>query len=135
MTSSIDLYRSVDMSTAPPRALVLRAYDAAIAALEEAEAAIAAGAPFGEPLRKAQTIVGGLMTALDFKAGEIAERFLRLYLFAIDRMHRTAMDGADRGLADSRRVLVSLREGWAAMPSDESGAHAPKPRPGLRMRG
>ncbi len=135
MTSSLDSYRSVDVSTAPPRALIQRAYDAAIASLEEAETALARGEPFADPLRKAQTIVGGLMTALDFQAGELAERFLRLYLFTIDRMHRTAMDRADRGLGEARRVLVSLREGWTAMPALEASIAAPKPRAGLQFRG
>lgn len=133
MTSSIDTYRSVDVSTAPRRALVQRALDAAIIALADAESALAAGRPHDEPLRKAQTIVGGLMTALDFRAGDLAQRLLRLYLFAMDRIHKTSMDRVDRGLSDARRVLMSLRDAWSAMPADETPEPPSTAR--LRMRG
>jgi flagellin-specific chaperone FliS len=136
LSLSADAYRSIDLSTAPARGLVLRAYDAAIRALEEAEEDLLAGRSGDEPLRRAQTIVAGLMSALDFRAGEIAEQFLRLYLFVLDRIQRTAEQRSDQGLGESREVLGTLRAGWAGMKSEESGPFPAPPRAhGFRAQG
>ncbi len=134
MTLSADAYRSIDLSTAPARGILLRAYDAAIRALEEAEHELAAGRPGDEALHRAQTIVSGLMSALDFRAGEMAERLLRLYLFVVERVQRTRVEGADRGLRDCRGVLGTLRAGWADMNVEEAAA-VPLRDLGFRARG
>jgi flagellar protein FliS len=136
VTLSADAYRSIDLSTAPARALVLRAYDAAIRALEEAERELAAGRPGEEALHRAQTIVSGLMSALDFRAGEIAEKLLRLYMFVVDRIRATRADRVDRGLGDCRGVLDSLRAGWAEMePEAAAPAALPRRGTGFQARG
>lgn len=134
MTRSADAYRSIDLSTAPARGIVLRAFDAAIHALEDAERELAAGRPGDEALHRAQTIVSGLMTALDFRAGEMAQRLLRLYLFVVERVHRSRIERADHGLVDCRGILSSLRAGWAEMKLDEVRA-LPAPGAGFRARG
>jgi flagellar protein FliS len=134
VTLSADAYRSIDLSTAPPRGILLRAFDAAIRALEEAEQELAAGRPGDEALHRAQTIVSGLMSALDFRAGEIAERLLKLYLFVVERVQRTRVDGADHGLRDCRAVLATLRAGWAEMNVEEAAAVGSRDL-GFRARG
>jgi flagellar protein FliS len=119
VSSSIEAYRSVDVSTANPRSLLVRAYDRAICALEEAEEGLKAGLPFERPLHKALTLVSGLMSALDFEAGEIAQRLLQLYLFVIERIRNTFLERRDCGLAQGRRVLTLLRAAWMELRVEE----------------
>jgi flagellar protein FliS len=135
VTLSADAYRSIDVSTAPARGIVLRAFDAAIHALEEAERELAEGRPGDEALHRAQTIVSGLMSALDFRAGEIAERLLRLYLFVVERVQRTRVERADHGLRDCRGILGTLRAGWAEMKVEDAPAPTPARGSGFRARG
>jgi len=136
VSSSIDAYRSIDVTTSSPHALVLRAFDAAISALEEAEAALGGGADHEAALHKAQTVVFGLMSALNFDTGDLAQRFLQHYLFVIDRIHRTALERADQGLREARQVLAELRSGWSQMKVEESAPRAASGlRPGIRVRG
>jgi flagellin-specific chaperone FliS len=136
MSASIDVYRSVSVGTASPRRVIIKLYETAVRNLEEAERALASGGNAAEPLRKTHMIVGGLMSALDFEAGEMAKRFLNLYLFVLDRLHESSASGADAGLADARKVLSTLLSAWEAMPAEAS---RPPGRPletsGLNLRG
>jgi flagellar protein FliS len=136
VSSSIDAYRSIDVTTSSPHALVLRAFDTALSALEEAETALGDGADHEVALRKAQTIVFGLMSALNFDAGDLAQRFLQHYLFVIDRIHRTLLERADQGLREARQVLAELRMGWSQMKVEECASRpAAGAQPGIRVRG
>ncbi|HET9888090.1 MAG TPA: flagellar protein FliS [bacterium] len=136
MSSSIDAYRSIDVTTSNPHTLVLRAFDAAISALEEAESALGGGADHEAALHRAQTIVFGLMSALNFDAGDLAQRLLQHYLFVIDRIHRTLLERADQGVREARAVLTELRSGWSQMKVEESAPRpAAGPPSGIRVRG
>jgi flagellar protein FliS len=118
MTGSIDVYRNANAKTASARGVVVRVYEAAIAALEEAEASLARGESAPAPLTKAQQLVGGLMTALDFSAGEVANRLLSLYVFVSGRIQETRLDERDAGLGAARRVLETLLAAWREVPAD-----------------
>lgn len=134
MSASVDTYRSINLHTANPRKTLIRAYEVGIQSLGEAEDALRTRGPFAEPLSRARTIVGGLMTSLDF-AGEgraIAENLLRVYLFALGRIQTTTIEGRDAGLAEARRALETLREAWEEAPPTASPAEKPR---GLHLRG
>lgn len=136
MSASIDAYRSINLNTARPRTVLVKAYGAAIRYVAEAEEALSQGRPFQEPLGHARTIVSGLMSSLNFDAGEISQRLLQLYLFALDRFQTTSATERDAGLADVRRVLETVKRGWEQVPADEARMAPPPARgPGLDLRG
>lgn len=120
MTASIDIYRSVSVGTASPRHVILKLYETAIRNLDEADRILADNGNATEPLRKTHLIVGGLMSALDFEAGEMARRLLNLYLFVLDRVQTSSASGRSEGLADARKVLGTLLSAWQEMPPEAS---------------
>ena len=139
MSASTHAYRNVDAGTASSRSVVIRLYATAEARLADAAERLAQGQEATDPLHKAQAVVGGLMTALDLEAGgDMAQSFLRLYLFVLDRIESSHRTGQDSGLAPAARVLAKLREGFEQMPADEARRNA---RPlststvGLHLRG
>ena len=136
MSASIDTYRSVNLGTTSPRQVVIKLYEAAVRYLTEAEDGLKTGQPFQEPLGKARQIVGGLMAALNFEAGELSQRLLQLYLFALDRIQTTGATESDAGLAEVRKVLETLKSGWEAMPAEEARQATPGVgASGLNLRG
>jgi flagellar protein FliS len=136
MSASIDAYRTTDLGTAGPRQIIIRALDTAVRLLGDAEARLAAGASAEEPLSKARTIVGGLMTSLDLEAGDLARRMLSLYVFVLDRILRSRASSSDAGIGDAARVLRTLQSAWEEMPASDArrGLDA-KREPGLRVQG
>jgi flagellar secretion chaperone FliS len=137
MTASIDVYRSVSVGTASPRLVIIKLYATAVRDLEEATGILAAGGDATDPLKRAQAIVGGLMSALDFDAGDLAKQLLSLYLFVLDRTHESLTKGVDAGLAEATRVLHTLQTAWEEMPASEA-RQATRPReatPGFNLRG
>lgn len=118
MAGSIDTYRNVSRSTMSPRTVVLKVFEGARKELESAEAALAEGRSAEEPLGRAQTLVGGLMSALDFSAGDLASRLLGLYLFVSERIRETRFSGRDQGLGAAARVLGTLADAWRELPAD-----------------
>lgn len=136
MTLSIDAYRTANLETASPLAVIIKALAAADKFLAEAQEALAEDRPADEPLTKARTIVGGLMTSLDFEAGDLSKQLLQLYLFVLDRVQSTMADRKDAGLDDARSVLSTLRSAWEEMPAEDvrRGMSA-KPPVGLRLKG
>ncbi|MBZ0268698.1 flagellar protein FliS [bacterium] len=137
MTASIDVYRSVSVGTTSPRHVIIKLYATAIRDLEEATGILGRGGDASEPLTRAQSIIGGLMSALDFEAGEMAKNLLQLYLFVLDRVHESQVSGKDAGLAASVKVLQPLLSAWEEMPAEEA-RNASRPlaaTPGLNLRG
>ena len=118
MTASTDTYRAVNRETASPRITVLKVFEAAQRELALAEGALAAGTSAAEPLARAHTLVGGLMAALDFSAGDLATKLLGLYVFVSNRILETRTSGKDAGLGAASRVLGTLLEAWREMPRE-----------------
>lgn len=137
MTASPDPYRTSDRNTRSPRTVVLRVYESAVAEIRRAEAALAAGRSPAEPLAKAQTLVGGLMAALDFSAGEMSHRLLSLYLFVSERLQESRAGERDAGLGAAARVLETLLEGWRELPPGvvRADGRSPGEPVGLHLRG
>jgi flagellin-specific chaperone FliS len=124
MSSSIHAYRTVDSGTASSRSVVIRLYATAEARLTEAAERLARGEDATDPLHKAQAIVGGLLTGLDLEAGEMAQRFLNLYMFVLDRIESSHRETRDSDLGVAVQVLAKLREGFEQMPADEARKNA-----------
>ena len=120
MSLSTSTYRNVDLGTANPCQLLLRVYDAALENLSEAEEAFRSGKPAENRLDKVHQLVAALMGALDFETGEIAQSLLRLYVFVLERVYGSLIDKEDRGLAEARQVLETLRSAWQEMPTEET---------------
>lgn len=136
MSTSIDAYRNVNLETANPRQVIIKLLDAGSRFLTEAENQLTVGDSPDESLAKARTVIGGLMTSLDFEAGEMAQQLLRLYLFVLDRIQtaQTERDGA--GLQDAVGVLDTLRSGWEGASADEVRKSLEQKRPaGLSLKG
>jgi len=137
MSASIDVYRSINLGTAHPRDLIVKLFSTAVRGLREAETALAGGEKADEPLNRVQAIVGGLMTALDFEAGELPRKLLNLYLFVLDRVHESTAASRDVGLAEARTVLETLLSAWEEMPAEAArqATRPPEASPGLNLRG
>ena len=118
-SGSIHTYRNVDAGTASSRTVVIRLYQTAEEQLKKAADELRQGQPGTEALLRAQAVVGGLMSALDMNAGEIAQQLLKLYLFVLDRIQTAQTEAQDPGLEAASQVLAQLREGFEGMPADE----------------
>ena len=135
MSTSIDTYRSVSVATSSPRAIIQKLLDAGVRFLAEAEEEIDRGESPDESLTRVRKVIGGLMTALNFEAGEIAKNLLSLYLFVLDRIQSAGPGRGSAGIAEARRVLEKLQSAWEEMPADEStSVEAARPH-GLSFRG
>ena len=136
MSASIETYRAVNLGTTSPHRVIVQVYETGIRSLAEAEKALASGEKFEEPLGRARTVLGGLMTSLNFEAGEMSRNLLTLYLFALDRIQESSLSGQDRGLAEVRKVLEVLKSGWDGVPAEEARSHLAASRPGgFTLRG
>lgn len=136
MDSSIAVYRKANLGTASPRHILIKTLDAGVRFVAQAEASVASGQDPGESLIKARTIVGGLMAALNFEAGDLAKQLLQLYLFVLDRIQSTSAAGEDEGLGEARRVLETLRSAWEEMPAEDARRDVKSRRPsGLSLKG
>ncbi len=137
MSASIDTYRNVEFATASPRHIVQKALAAAGRFLGDAEDCLRNDDSPEEALMNARTVIGGLMTALNFDAGEMAQNFLKLYLFVLDRIQTTSTEQRDTGLAEARQVLLALQTGWEEMSAEEASQSAASAGQsvGLSLRG
>jgi flagellar protein FliS len=125
MSASIDTYRSVDLGTASPQQIIIRLFEAAGRYLDEAVRAFERDEPALEALGSARSVVGGLMISLNFEAGEMARNLLRIYLFALDRIHTSITENRDAGLEEAIQVLGVLRSAWQEMPAEAARQSAP----------
>lgn len=112
-----------------PERLILALYDGALASIERAEEALAAGAlgPKGEAASRALAIVGELRAVLDEeKGGELAQRLGALYDYLIARLLDANLKGDRAGFAEARCLIAEVREGWVgmmeALPSQKKAA-------------
>jgi flagellar protein FliS len=115
--------------------IIQKLFDASIRFLAEAEEEIERGESPEESLTRVRKVIGGLMTALNFDAGEMAENLLRLYLFVLDRIQGVDAGSPVGGLREARRVLDTLRGAWEEMPPEESSPLATGRPHGLSFRG
>ena len=123
-------YVATRVLTAPPQVLVLMLLDGVLREVARA-LQVDVKAPGGRErlhraLTRAQDFLRELMLALDHeRGGELAARLSALYLFCQERLIEANVKGDARLAADAVRVLVPIREAWAALCSGRTGALEP----------
>lgn len=119
-------YKSTNVTTANPAALVVMMYDGAVRFVRQGEAAIEQGdfESAHNNLVRAQDIVSELNRALDLSQGEIAANLQRLYDFILSRLVQANVRKDTAPLREAERLLQELREAWEQMARGEGAARA-----------
>lgn len=119
-------YRAQAVETAGPVQLVMMLYDGALGAIATAERGLGAEKALEtahRELTRAQDIVTELMLALDHdQGGDIAAGLAIIYDYCLDRLTRANLAKDPALLADVTKSLSSLREAWATVATQMSGA-------------
>lgn len=123
-------YVATRVLTAPPQVLVLMLMDGVLRevarALQVDVKARGGRERLHRALTRAQDFLRELMLALDHeRGGELAARLSALYLFCQERLIEANVKGDARLAADAVRVLVPIREAWAALCSGRTGSREP----------
>lgn len=124
---------SVDtgVASSDPHALVLMLFDAALAAIHQAEGHVAAGRveAKGQAIGKAARIVEeGLKASLDKNAGgALSQQLAALYDYITMRLLQANLNSNAAALAEAGKLLADLRNAWTAIRPAESIATAPQP--------
>ena len=125
-------YVATRVLTAPPQVLVLMLMDGVLREVARA-LQVDLKAPGGRErlhraLTRAQDFLRELMLALDHQqGGELAARLTALYLFCQERLIEANVKANPRLAADAVRVLVPIREGWAALCAEGAAGTRPAP--------
>lgn len=127
LPSAADAYKQAALESAPPLKIVRLLYAGAIRFLDHAGRIdpLARPAEFNAKLARADAIVTELRCALDRnQAPELCERLERLYAFAEARISEAVLARSAAPIADARKVLATLLEGWeqVATQGPEAGA-------------
>lgn len=102
-------------------------YDGALRFLSDAERSFASGdlAARAHAISRALAIVNELQSTLDLgKGGDLAAELDRLYDFVQDRLLSATRDRDAGAVADAKRVLNALAEGWRALAANGGKAAA-----------
>ncbi|MFQ5785756.1 MAG: flagellar export chaperone FliS [Alphaproteobacteria bacterium] len=124
-------YQTQEILTASPARLVVKLYEAAIAALRRSIRAIEEGDIEGRwrANRRAAEIIEHLLATLDHeKGGEIAANLDRLYLFMLRRLMKVDLDNDPKPAEDVIRLIEPLCRSWRALDrklANESAAERP----------
>ncbi len=114
------------VDTADPHRLVLMLFDGAVEAISRARLHMGSGqfAARGQAVSQAvQIIEQGLNASLDRSAGNpLAATLTELYDYIARRLLLASAGNDAAGFDEARRLLLELREAWAAMPEAGKGA-------------
>lgn len=117
-TRGIDTYRQTEIQSRTPLELVVMLYDGALRFMGDARDAIVQRdiARRGHSISRALAIISELQSSLDMTTGDdIAVSLDGLYNFVRDRLVDASIRQDVRAIDDARRVLTTLREGWAGI--------------------
>ncbi len=115
-------YRDSAVLTATPEQLVVMLYDGVGRFLRQAEVVMEEGAygQASERLSRAEAIIDELLITLNMDAGEISTRLQSIYLFCKRHLAEARVHRDPRRVADVRRLLADLREGWAQISAPQA---------------
>jgi flagellar protein FliS len=120
--SQASSYRQLDVETsvdgASPHRLIEMLFEAAIASIQRARAAMDAGdlSVKGESITRAIRIVDeGLKASLDARGGEISERLGALYDYVGRRLLSASARNDVSALDESSALLSELRDAWSGI--------------------
>ena len=123
-----DVYRRTEAVSRSPLELVVMLYDGALRFLTEARE----GADRGDRLArrrgvsKALAIVGELQSTLNLdKGGQVAEQLDTVYIYITGRLLDSTVKRDDAAIDEARRLLSTLRDGWAQIASQSALAGTP----------
>lgn len=107
-------YRSTNVTTVNPVALVMMMYDGAVRFVRQGMEAIEARnlESANEHIGRAQDIVVELIGALDMSRGEIAENLYRMYDYIYARLVEGNVQKSAAPLQEVIDLLQELRETW-----------------------
>lgn len=111
-----EMYKKMQVKTAPPTELLLMTYDVAIKSTERAIAAMKEGdgAEANRHLLKAEGAIDELNAALDFEVGgRVARNLSSLYDFIKSSMVKANIKKEVEPLLHCLRLLTDLRDTWA----------------------
>lgn len=117
-------YQKANVAARSPLELVVLLYDGALTAIGQAREAVASRDLVAKrsAMSRSFAIVGQLQSTLNMEEGkDIAEQLDRLYLFVTDKLIEFNVQGRIEALDEASRVLVTLREGWAAISQPRDG--------------
>lgn len=126
-------YRRIATQTAPPGQLVLMLYEGAIRALERALPGFGLDDPaeantvVHNNLQRSLEIIRELNMALDMdRGGQFAVTLRRLYDYFEHRLWESNLKKERAGVEEVIRHLSVLRDAWAAMLNNQTGAPHPR---------
>ncbi len=112
-------YKSNQVSSADPKALIIMLYDGAIRFLTEAKGYLNSFKTYdkaNERILRAQDIITELMLSLDMKrGGEIADNLLNLYSYMKKSLLEANMNKQEKPIAEVIKILSELKEAWENM--------------------
>lgn len=110
-------YRESSVLTASPERLVVLLYDGARRFLTQAAAAMRDGdiPRSHDRLRHGEAILEELRDTLDLSAGDIAQRLLGIYVFALGHLNEARIERDPDKITQVVRLLSDLRESWAEL--------------------
>lgn len=118
-------YRQSSFEHAPPIKIVCLLYDGALRYIDRAASMLAQGdqPTWSYWIGRADAIVEELRVSLDSTQGaELCRELDRLYDFVQNRLSLAVKEQDAAYLAEARRVLVSLHEGWSRVETQTIGA-------------
>jgi flagellar protein FliS len=111
----VQAYRTNQVMTADPGAILLMLYQGALDFLHQAKDAMGRKdmAEKGVFINKTLAIVSELLTSLNFDiGGDVARNLESLYLFMIDHITNANLYNDPRLLEETITLLSTLKEGW-----------------------
>ena len=113
--NGIDAYRQINVTTAGPGRLILICYEGAISSLKAAREKYISREyeAKAETVQKAQSIISGLIQALDFENGDkIAKNLDALYNYMLRRIIEGDVKGDIRAFDEVIMMLGELESAW-----------------------
>jgi flagellar protein FliS len=129
--TGIESYRRTEIESRTPLELVVMLYDGALRFLREARAAIERRDVRArrDAVARALAIVSELQSTLDMDAGgDLARRLDQIYSYVTARVTDASFAQNVEPLDEAIRILVPLRDAWAAISAEPAPGAAPAVR-------
>ena len=123
-----EAYRRIEAESRSPMELVLMLYNGALRFVDEARDAMARKdvRARGDAISRALAIISELQNTLNVaEGGDIAAELDRLYTYINTRLLDATAQQDAAALEDVRKVLLTLRDGWAQLAGSVTGAPRP----------
>jgi flagellar protein FliS len=115
MNPDLNAYKKNQINTASSEQLVLMLYDGARKFIKQAIKSLQDGdmEAAHHNLIRSQNIVAGLMSGINFEAGEIAQNLFQLYTFMHSRLIQANLEKNGQYAQEVLEMIEDLRGAWA----------------------